>query len=76
MATQPDLWETVRMEKKPELKKISATIYGCTICKDWTVTMDPKPRKNTKAWERRLDKHFADHLRQRHSRDEVTSEGR
>ena len=45
MATLPDLWETVHMENKPELKKISDTTYGCTACKDWTVTMDVPCRR-------------------------------
>jgi len=60
------------MAKKPELTKISDTIYGCSVCKDWTVTM-VKPHKITGAqWQRRLDHHFADHLKQRHSGEDFS----
>jgi len=65
-----------KSELTPKLKKINDTIYGCSACTDWTVTIE-KPHKLTRAqWQRRLDNYFAEHLSQRHSGDEVTFEGR
>jgi len=74
---RPDVWETVRMEGKSELtklKKISETVYGCSACKNWEVTMEKSDKLTTAQWQRRLDKHFAKHLHQCHYREETTSD--
>ena len=57
------------MGEKPTLTK-NGDIYGCSACKDWTVTMDTRPekRKRTPA-ERQAQAHryFADHLKRIHT---------
>jgi hypothetical protein len=64
------LWETVHMAGKPTLTK-NGDIYGCSVCKDWTATMDTKRGKRTLAQrQKQAERYFAVHLKQRHSADE------
>jgi hypothetical protein len=58
------------MAEKPTLTKNGET-YGCSVCKDWTATMDTTRGKRTAAArQRQAESYFADHLKQRHSADE------
>lgn len=65
------------MEKKSELtklKKISETVYGCSACENWEVTMQKSDKLTKAEWQRRLDNLFAKHLHQCHYGEETTSD--
>jgi len=54
------------------LVRISETLYGCSICKDWTATLDPKRDRTAAARQKRAKKYFADHVKQRHSGEDFS----
>lgn len=61
------------MAKKPELTKVSGDmVYGCSVCSDWTATMDPKRDRTAVARQRRAEKYFADHVKQRHLKEDFS----
>jgi len=62
-----DLWETVGMATKPELKRISADVYECTVCHNFRVQITKL--LNAGELRRELDKQLAEHVRKDHSED-------
>ena len=58
--------------KKPELVKISKTVYGCSQCADFKIEI-VKPSALTAAeWQRRTEQHFADHFKNVHMREDAS----
>jgi hypothetical protein len=58
--------------KKPSLIKVSETLYGCSSCKDWTATMDTRKDNTPAAIQERAEKHFANHFKQVHLREDAS----
>jgi hypothetical protein len=58
------------MDKKPELVKISEMEYGCSFG-DWKMEAVKPSKMSYARWEHRRQRQFEEHVRERHSPEDV-----